>query len=322
MCKVVGTPQCQCRLTILLLQLFRFIKALRKGMFPLRNTGLKPDLIYFNISLWLSLPGSSIFVCVFKIILMKINKVLLYLTTVLFLFISASVQAQLLKKVLGDKKDSSSSTNILNNVLGKGGTLSTDDIAAGLKEALSVGAEKAGKNLSSIDGYFANAAIKILMPEEAKKAEQKLRAIGLGKQVDEAILSMNRAAEDAAKSATPIFVNAIKQMSIQDAAGILKGGDFAATDYLKDKTTSALTASFRPVIEKSLEKVDATKYWNTVFTAYNKFSANKINPDLPAYVTEKALSGIFYQVAQEEQQIRKNPVARTSEILKKVFDTN
>lgn len=288
----------------------------------METRSLKPDLIYFNISLWLSLPGSSIFVCVFKIILMKINKVLLYLTTVLFLFISASVQAQLLKKVLGDKKDSSSSTNILNNVLGKGGTLSTDDIAAGLKEALSVGAEKAGKNLSSIDGYFANAAIKILMPEEAKKAEQKLRAIGLGKQVDEAILSMNRAAEDAAKSATPIFVNAIKQMSIQDAAGILKGGDFAATDYLKDKTTSALTASFRPVIEKSLEKVDATKYWNTVFTAYNKFSANKINPDLPAYVTEKALSGIFYQVAQEEQQIRKNPVARTSEILKKVFDTN
>jgi hypothetical protein len=253
---------------------------------------------------------------------MKINKVLLYLTTVLFLFISASVQAQLLKKVLGDKKDSSSSTNILNNVLGKGGTLSTDDIAAGLKEALSVGAEKAGKNLSSIDGYFANAAIKILMPEEAKKAEQKLRAIGLGKQVDEAILSMNRAAEDAAKSAAPIFVNAIKQMSIQDAAGILKGGDFAATDYLKDKTTSALTASFRPVIEKSLEKVDATKYWNTVFTAYNKFSANKINPDLPAYVTEKALSGIFYQIAQEEQQIRKDPLARTSEILKKVFDKN
>ncbi len=120
----------------------------------------------------------------------------------------------------------------------------TDDIAAGLKEALSVGAEKAGKNSSSIDGYFANAAIKILMPEEAKKAEEKLRAVGLGKQVDEAILSMNRAAEDAAKSAAPIFVNAIKQMSIQDAAGILKGGDFAATDYLKGKTTSALTESF------------------------------------------------------------------------------
>jgi hypothetical protein len=253
---------------------------------------------------------------------MKINKALLYLTTAVFFLFSSSAHAQLLKKVLGDKKDSSSSANILNNALGKGSNLSTGDIAAGLKEALSVGAEKAGKNLSSVDGYFANAAIKILMPEEAKKAEQKLRAIGLGKQVDDAILSMNRAAEDAAKSAAPIFVNAIKQMSIQDAMGILNGGDFAATDYLKSKTTSALTASFRPVIEKSLEKVDATKYWNTVFTAYNKFSASKINPDLPAYVTEKALSGIFYQVAQEEQQIRKDPVARTSEILKKVFGSN
>ncbi len=253
---------------------------------------------------------------------MKINKLLLYLTTAVFFLFSSSAHAQLLKKVLGDKKDSSSSANILNNALGKGSNLSTGDIAAGLKEALSVGTEKAGKNLSSVDGYFANAAIKILMPEEAKKAEQKLRAIGLGKQVDDAILSMNRAAEDAAKSAAPIFVNAIKQMSIQDAVGILNGDDFAATDYLKSKTTSALTASFRPVIEKSLEKVDATKYWNTVFTAYNKFSASKINPDLPAYVTEKALSGIFYQVAQEEQQIRKDPVARTSEILKKVFGSN
>ncbi len=253
---------------------------------------------------------------------MKINKALLYLTTAVFFLFSSSAHAQLLKKVLGDKKDSSSSANILNSALGKSSNLSTGDIAAGLKEALSVGAEKAGKNLSSVDGYFANAAIKILMPEEAKKAEQKLRAIGLGKQVDDAILSMNRAAEDAAKSAAPIFVNAIKQMSIQDAVGILNGGDFAATDYLKGQTTSALTASFRPVIEKSLEKVDATKYWNTVFTAYNKFSASKINPDLPAYVTEKALSGIFYQVAQEEQQIRKDPVARTSEILKKVFGSN
>jgi len=244
------------------------------------------------------------------------------LSLTLFLFLH-STNAQILKKVLGDKNDTTKkSSSILNNVLGKGGNLSTDDIAAGLKEALSVGAEKAGKNLSSLNGYFGNAAIKILMPEEAKKAEQKLRAIGLGKQVDEAILSMNRAAEDAASSAAPIFVNAIKQMSIQDAAGILKGGDFAATDYLKNKTTTALTDAFRPVIEKSLEKVDATKYWNTIFTAYNKVSLTKINPDLSAYVTEKALTGIFSQVGQEEQQIRKNPVARTSELLKKVFGGN
>lgn len=247
---------------------------------------------------------------------MKIERGFLYLTAFIF-FAAAPVHAQLLKKVLGDKKDSS---NVLSRISGKGTAgLSTADIASGLKEALSVGAEKATQNLSSVNGYFANAAIKILMPDEAKKAEQKLRAIGLGKQVDEAILSMNRAAEDAAKSAAPIFINAIKQMSIQDAAGILKGGDHAATDYLKTKTTAALTESFRPVIDQSLEKVDATKYWNTVFSAYNKFSANKVNPDLPAYVTEKALTGIFYQVAREEEQIRKDPLARSSEILKKVF---
>ncbi len=216
---------------------------------------------------------------------------------------STTAEAQLLKNVLGGNKSGES-----------------NNIAAGLKEALSIGAEKAASNLSSVDGYFANAAIKILMPEEAKKAEEKLRAIGLGKQVDEAILSMNRAAEDAAKSATPIFVNAIKQMSIQDAAGILKGGDHAATDYLKSKTAAQLTEAFRPVIEKSLEKVDATKYWDAVFTAYNKFTIKKVNPDLSAYVTERALSGIFFQVAAEEQKIRKDPLARTTDLLKSVFN--
>lgn len=237
------------------------------------------------------------------------------------IFLLHTTQAQLLKKVLGNKTDSSgSNSGILNNTFGKNsGNLNANEIASGLKEALSVGAEKAGKNLSALNGFFGNAAIKILMPDEARKVEEKLRAIGLGDQVDEAILSMNRAAEDAAKSAAPIFVNAIKQMSIKDAAGILNGGDFAATDYLKDKTTAALTASYKPVIEKSLEKVDATKYWNTVFTAYNKFAIKKINPDLTAYVTEKALAGIFYQVGQEEQKIRKDPLARTSDLLKKVF---
>lgn len=230
-------------------------------------------------------------------------------------------------KSSGDKKSGSDSTKagkILGGILSgsKGSGLSTDEIAAGLKEALQVGAELSSKKLSAADGYFANAAIKILMPEEAKKVEQKLRSMGLGKQVDQAILSMNRAAEDAASSAAPIFINAIKQMSIQDAMGILKGGDFAATNYLKDKTTSALTNAFRPVIEKSLDKVDATKYWNTIFTTYNQFSREKVNPDLAAFVTEKALAGIFYQVGLEEQSIRKDPVARTTEILKKVFANN
>lgn len=157
------------------------------------------------------------------------------------------------------------------------------------------------------------------MPPEAKKVENTLRNIGLGKTVDNAILSMNRAAEDAAQFAGPIFWNAIKSMSIQDAIGILKGGDFAATEYLKDHTTTALTNAFKPVVEKSLEKTDATKYWKDVFSAYNRFSSKPVNTDLTAYVTEKSLQGIFYEIGLEEQKIRKDPVARVTDILKKVF---
>ena len=226
-----------------------------------------------------------------------------------FLFTAAiKVQAQspldLLKKVTSGKgKDS----------------LSTGDVVSGLKEALNTGISKGTDKLSATDGFFKDAVLKILMPAEAQKVEKTLRGIGLGKQVDDAVLAMNRAAEDAAKNAAPIFLNAVKQMSIGDAWGILKGGDSAATQYLRQKTTTSLEQAFKPVIEKSLEKTGATKYWKTVFTSYNKFSFNKINPDLSSYVTEKAMSGIFYEVAQQEAQIRKDPIARTSDILKKVF---
>jgi hypothetical protein len=132
---------------------------------------------------------------------------------------------------------------------------------------------------------------------------------------------MNRAAEDAAKSAAPIFINAIKGITIQDGLGILKGDDFAATNYLKTKTVAQLTEAFRPVIEQSLEKVNATKYWKTLFTTYNTFSKEKVNTDLSSYVTEKATAGIFYQVGLEEQKIRKDPFARTTDLLKKVFSS-
>ena len=227
-------------------------------------------------------------------------------------------QAQGFKGLL--KKDSSGKLGI-GKILNTGSKtgLSNDEIISGLKEALSVGTNNASQKLSSVDGFFKDAAIKILMPEEAKKVESKLRGLGMGKQVDNAILSMNRAAEDASKEVAPIFVNAIKGMSIQDGVGILKGGDFAATNYLKDKTTASLTEKFRPVIEASLQKVNATKYWNTVFSTYNTFSSEKVNTDLVAYVTEKALAGIFHQVGLEEQKIRKDPVARTTDLLKKVF---
>lgn len=238
--------------------------------------------------------------------------------TLIASMIAVGSQAQF-KNIL--KKDSSGRSG-LSKMIQKTSTspgLSNDEIVQGLKEALNVGANNASKQLSSVDGFFKDAAIKILMPPEAQKAEKKLRSLGMGKLVDDAILSMNRAAEDASKDAAPIFVNAIKQMSIQDAVGILRGKDTAATSYLRNKTTSPLTEAFRPVIETSLAKVNATKYWNTVFTAYNKFSADKINPDLAAYVTEKSLAGIFHQVGLEEQKIRKDPMARTSDILKKVF---
>lgn len=203
----------------------------------------------------------------------------------------------------------------------KGGSLSTEEIVAGLKEALSVGANNSSSKLSAVDGFFANAAIKVLMPPEAQKVEKALRTAGMGKLVDDAILSMNRAAEDASKSAAPIFLEAIKTMSFQDAMGILRGSDTAATGYLRSKTVPALTEAFRPVIEGALEKTGATKHWKTVFETYNKLPTtfNKVNPDLAGYVTDRGLSGLFRQVADEEMQIRKNPAARVTETLKKVF---
>ncbi|SFE00466.1 Protein of unknown function [Chitinophaga sp. CF118] len=199
------------------------------------------------------------------------------------------------------------------------GQLSTAQIASGLKEALTIGTQNSATKLSSVNGFFANAALKILMPPEAQKVESTLRNLGMGSLVDKAILSMNRGAEEAAKSATPIFVNAIKQMSITDAIGILRGGDFAATDYFKQKTTLALSDSFRPVIAEALKKVDATKYWSDVFSTYNKFTSKPVNTDLSAYVTEKAVAGIFLEVGLEEQKIRKDPAARVTDLLKTVF---
>ena len=192
-------------------------------------------------------------------------------------------------------------------------------IAEGLKQALTIGTQNSTAKLGSVDGFFADAAVKILMPPEAQNVEKTLRRFGLGSLVDKTVLSLNRAAEDAAKSATPIFVDAIKQMTISDALGILKGGNFAATNYFKDKTTASLTAAFKPVISKSLEKVDATKYWSDVFTAYNKFSTKPVEADLTSYVTQKAIDGIFYQVGLEEQKIRKDPAARVTDLLKEVF---
>lgn len=199
------------------------------------------------------------------------------------------------------------------------GGLSSDEIVSGLKEALSLGAQKSGDRLSATDGFFKDAAVKILLPKQVQDIESKMRMFGFGKLVDNAELSMNRAAEDASKSAAPIFLSAIKQMTVTDALNILRGTDTAATGYLRKTTTPQLTSAFMPVIEESLKKTDANKYWKDVFTAYNRFSSKPVDTDINSYVTGKALDGIFYYVAQEEINIRKNPAGRVTDILKKVF---
>ena len=222
-----------------------------------------------------------------------------------------SVSAQGVKGLFDKVSKAVSPTSVSN--------LSNDDIISGLKDALRVGTDSSSKRLSKLDGFFGDAAIKILMPEEAKKVERTLRNFGMGSMVDKAILSMNRAAEDAASGVGTIFWDAIKSMSIKDGLQILRGGDFAATDYLKSVTTKELTEKFRPVIEKALVKADATKYWKDVFTNYNRFSPSQVNTDLTVYVTERALSGLFYNISLEEQKIRKDPAAQVTDILKKVF---
>ena len=210
------------------------------------------------------------------------------------------------------------SSNLVNE---SGSGLSSQDIANGLKEALTIGAEKGCVNLSKSDGFFKNAALKILMPPEAQKIENTIRGLGMNQLADDFILSMNRAAEDACNTAAPIFVKAIKEMSITDGINILKGNETAATTYLKSKTEMDLKASFSPIIKTSLDKVDATKYWEKIINTYNAIPlTKKMNPDLIAYVTDKSMNGIYSEIASQEKEIRANPLARTSALLKSVFE--
>ena len=209
--------------------------------------------------------------------------------------------------------------SIMDSVGTRNGNLTNAEVVQGLKEALEFGTDSATTHLSRLDGFYKDAMIKILMPSEAQNVEKTLRNAGLGSVVDKAVLSMNRAAEDASKYVGNIFINAIKQMTIQDAFGILRGGDMAATNYLRDKTTVQLTSAFTPIVAKSLNNINATKYWKDVFTTYNRFSNKPVNTDLTAYVTQKALEGLFYKIGLEEQHIRKDPLARVTDILKKVF---
>ncbi|HOX82372.1 MAG TPA: DUF4197 domain-containing protein [Chryseolinea sp.] len=208
----------------------------------------------------------------------------------------------------------------VNKAIGTDQQPTTAEVGEGLKEALIKGISKGSDLVSQLDGYLGNPEIKIPFPPEVKKVEDKLRQIGLGSEVDKFVVSLNRGAEDAAKEAKPIFVNAIRQLTIQDAWSILKGEPDAATQFLKRTTTAQLKEKFKPVIQASLNKVNATKYYGDLVNTYNKVPfVQKVNPNLDDYATDKAIEGLFVMIAKEEKNIRQDPLARTTELLKKVF---
>lgn len=194
------------------------------------------------------------------------------------------------------------------------------DISGGLKEALNNGISKQVSKLTATDGFFKNEMVKILLPEELQKVDKTLRQIGMGSLADEGLKVLNRAAEDAVKESTPIFVDAVKNMSFTDAKNILMGNESAATTYLQNSTTTALYAKFNPVIKNSFTKVGADKIWSQIITKYNTVPlVKKVNPDLTDYTTNKALEGVFKMIAVEEKNIRTNISARTSTLLQNVF---
>jgi hypothetical protein len=203
----------------------------------------------------------------------------------------------------------------------KASAITEQEAGLGIKDALAQGVTNAVLNLNKTDGFFGSAFYKMLLPPDAKKVENSLRNIGMGAQVDKAILSINRGAEDAVAFAKPIFLDAIKEMTLTDALNIIKGPKDAATIYFKEKTKQKLIIAFTPSVKSSLDKVEATKHYGDIINTYNSFPTTfkKVNPDLTSYVVGKAVDALFDQVAKEEANIRTNPVARTTDILKKVF---
>lgn len=194
------------------------------------------------------------------------------------------------------------------------------DIAAGLKEALNNGISKQVTKLTATDGFYRNEVVKILLPEELRKVDSGLRKLGLSSLADQGLKVLNRAAEDAVKESTPIFVNAIKNMSFMDAKSILLGNQSAATTYLQNSSSTALYTKFNPVIKNSFTKVGADKVWYDIITRYNSIPlVNKVNPDLTDYVTTQAMNGVFKMIAVEEKNIRTTLNSRTSLLLQKVF---
>jgi Protein of unknown function (DUF4197) len=231
-----------------------------------------------------------------------------FILATFLLIASANVFSQIkLPKILSGKSSS--------------GNISENEAGQGIKEALTQGVTTAVLNLNKTDGFFGSEFYKVLLPPDAKKIENTLRNLGMGAQVDKAILSINRGAEDAVGYAKPIFVDAIKEMTLTDALNIIRGSKDAATNYFKEKTKQKLIVAFTPSVKASLDRTDATKYYGDIVTTYNKLPTTfkKINPDLPSYVVGKAVDALFDQVAKEEANIRANPMARTTDILRKVF---
>jgi len=223
---------------------------------------------------------------------------------------SGSVMGNVMESLGGLLGGSSSSSGSMTNELA----------ANGLKQALSAGTDLAANDLGQIDGFLANAAVKILFPAEARKIESTLRSLGMGSVCDQVITSVNRAAEAAVVEAKPIFVEAIKQMTITDAINILTGDKDAATQYLQRTSGQVLIAKFEPIIQSNLQKANATKYWSDAIKAYNAVPfVQKMNPNLSQYVTQKATDGIFLMVAIEEGKIRENPAQRVGSVLQDVF---
>jgi len=230
----------------------------------------------------------------------------LYLLLLAGLF-TLHAEAQLKLKDLVPKKSAASVTE--------------QEAGQGIKEALLQGVTAAVLNLNKTDGFYGSEFYKMLLPPDAKKIEKTVRDLGMGSKVDEAVLAINRGAEDAAGLAKPIFADAIKEMTLADALSILKGKNNAATEYFREKTRAKLVTAFTPSVKSSLDKTNATKYYADIVTTYNKLPTTfkKSNPDLTSYVVEKALDALFDQVAKEEANIRANPLARTTDLLKKVF---
>lgn len=232
-----------------------------------------------------------------------------------YLLMALLVAAQLnafgqLDKLINDAK----------KAVGTPKALTKEEVANGLKEALVNGITKGTDLTSKMDGYFKNPEIKIPFPKDVKKVEDKLRQLGMGSEVDRFVLTLNRGAEEAAKEAKPIFISAIKQMSIDDAFAVLKGQPDAATQFLKRTTSAQLKEKFKPVVQTNLDKVNATKYYGDLISNYNRIPfISKVNPNLNDYATDMAIQGLFTMIAKEEKSIRQDPAARATELLKKVF---